>query len=298
VNQAEERLLDYLHHLAQERRLSPRTVESYGRDIKHFLAATGISSSAELERIDYEQLAGHLEGLGKRGMAASSVARHLSSLRGFLRFLSQEGALEGSPADQLGRPRITRRVPRVLSESEVESLLDAPDLNTPLGLRDRAVIELLYATGLRVSELVALEPGALNLEERYVVCLGKGGRERALPMGEPAASAVAEYLERARPELRHRRAARQVFLNHRGRHMTRAGVWDLLRRQARRAQLGRGVSPHMLRHSFATHLLARGADLRVVQELLGHASITTTQIYTHVEREYLKEVHARYHPRG
>ncbi|MGD8395489.1 MAG: site-specific tyrosine recombinase XerD [Candidatus Eiseniibacteriota bacterium] len=295
---AQELLRDYLQHLARERRLSPRTIDSYRRDIEQFLGSARIRGAADLRRLDDRALAGHLARLSARGLSAASVARHLSSLRGFLRFAAIEGAVDDRPARELGRPRVQRPMPRVLGEEEIQRLLAAPDTKRPLGLRDRAILELLYASGLRVSELVALEPAGLDLEERFVRCLGKGGRERAVPIGRAATMAALEYLERARPLLARRRAARQVFLNHRGGPMTRAGVWDLLRRHAQRAGLEPGVSPHVMRHSFATHLLQRGADLRVVQELLGHASITTTQIYTQVDRRYLQEVHARYHPRG
>ena len=291
-------LRDYLEHLARERRLSPRTIDSYRRDLTAFLDSPRLQRGQGLGALDYDVLAAHVSELTRAGMAASSVARHLSSLRGFLRFLVHQHVLEENPADELGQPRATKRVPRVLGEEEVEALIDAAGSEQPLGLRDRAIVELFYATGLRVSELTSLELPALHLDERYIVCTGKGNRERAVPMGEPAVRAMREYLERARPQLARPGAGSTVFLNHRGRPMTRAGVFDRLRTVAQRAGIGRQISPHMLRHSFATHLLRRGADLRVVQELLGHASIATTQIYTQVERDYLLEVHARYHPRA
>lgn len=265
-----------------------------------------IESEADLKSMSTASLAGHMRRLAAARLKSASVARHQSSLRGFLNFMVGTGILKRSPAAELGRPRLERRLPRTLSIEEVEELLAAPDRSTPLGLRDLAMFEVLYATGLRVSELIGLRSAALHPAEGYLVCSGKGAKERAVPLGRPARAALAEYLGRSRPLLfaRRRRGGSgepALFLNHRGGSLTRAGVFEILKRHARQCGLrrpGRPVHPHMLRHAFATHLLAGGADLRVVQELLGHSSITTTQIYTHVERDALREVHARFHPRA
>jgi integrase/recombinase XerD len=307
-----EEIQGYLDHLALERRLSPRTVEAYGRDLKQFriwlASAPGLEPGAanDVAAIDYSLLARYMQALGRAGLKASSMARHQSSLRGFLAYLVSRGRLAQSPATELGRPRVRRGLPKSLSIADVERLLAAPDPRTPLGQRDQALLELLYATGVRVSEATGLVPGRLHLRESYLVCLGKGGKERAVPLGKPAKAALERYLDGARPELLKRRRGPggrgepPVFLNFRGGPLTRAGVFAILNRQARAAGIvsGKPIGPHALRHAFATHLLAGGADLRVVQELLGHASIVTTQIYTRVEPQTLREVHARFHPRG
>jgi integrase/recombinase XerD len=295
----------FLDHLAFERRLSPKTIEAYERDLRQFVKLAGVHSEAQLKRLAYRDLSAHMSRLAQAGLKPASVARHQSSLRSFLGYLVGQGILERSPAAELGRPRQMRRLPRTLSVEEVGRLLATPDPSTLLGMRDRALLEVMYATGLRVSEVTGLGSAALHLAQGYLVCQGKGGKERAVPLGKPARAAVDDYLEAARPLLLARRRGGRgepgLFLNHRGGGLTRAGVFEILKRHARQSGLlrpGRPVHPHMLRHAFATHLLAGGADLRVVQVLLGHASITTTQIYTHVEREALREVHSRFHPRG
>ena len=303
---ARARLRAYLDHLALERRLSPKTVDAYGRDLERFLKVAKIRTWEDLRAVSYPVLSAYMGQLAHAGLKGRSVARHQSSLRGFLGYLVGQGAIERNPAEDLGRPRLARRLPRTLSVEEVAGLLATPDPGTVLGMRDRALLEVMYATGLRVSEVVGLGSAALHLAGAYLVCAGKGGKERAVPLGRPARIALERYLAAARPALllRARRSGRgepPIFLNHRGGGLTRAGVFEILKRHARAAGLlrpGRPVHPHMLRHAFATHLLAGGADLRVVQDLLGHASITTTQIYTHVERAALRQMHARFHPRG
>jgi integrase/recombinase XerD len=299
----------YLDHLALERRLSPRTVDAYGRDLKQFLiwlaGASRRAGGGPAGPLDYAILARYMRSLDLAGLKANSVARHQSSLRGFFDYLVAAGKIDRSPAAELGRPKVKRRLPRAISVEEVEQLLAAPDPAAPLGQRDQALLETLYATGMRVSEITGLELGRLHLDQGYVVPFGKGGKERAVPLGAPAKDALRRYLEVTRPLLLRRRrpgrAEPPVFLNFRGGGLTRAGVFAILNRHARAAGLlerRRAIGPHLLRHAFATHLLQGGADLRVVQELLGHASITTTQIYTRVELGALREVHARFHPRG
>ncbi len=243
--------------------------------------------------------------LAEAGLKASSVARHQSAIRGFLAYLVSQGVLARNPAADLGRPRTQRRLPRTISVEEIEVLLAQPDPATVLGCRDAALLEVLYATGIRVSEATTLTGASLKMDQGYLVCFGKGGKERAVPLGKPAIAAVHRYLEGSRPVLLKRRPGGRgeppLFLNHRGGGLTRAGVFEIIKRHARAAGLlrpGRPIGPHLLRHAFATHLLMGGADLRVVQDLLGHASITTTQVYTHVERDALREVHSRFHPRG
>jgi integrase/recombinase XerD len=308
-----DEIQSYLDHLALERRLSPRTVDAYGRDLKQFVSWVGGAPKAQraagssLSQVDYATLARYMQALDRAGLKATSMARHQSSLRGFFGYLVSRGQLERSPAVELGRPRVRRGLPKGLAIADVERLLATPDPHTLLGQRDLALLEVLYATGMRVSEVTGLVPGRLHLDQGYLVCWGKGGKERAVPLGVPARAALGRYLASGRGELLKRRrgpAGRgeaPVFLNFRGGPLTRAGVFEILNRHARAAGLlaaGKTIGPHTLRHAFATHLLSGGADLRVVQELLGHASITTTQIYTRVEPQTLREIHARFHPRG
>lgn len=302
---ARRRLAAYLDHLALERRLSPRSVEAYERDLMCFLEAARIENEDELRGVSYSQLAAHMRFLADAGLKATSVARHQSALRGFLAYLTSSGLIARNPALDLGRPRVRRRLPRTISIEEIDALLATPDADSILGVRDRALLEVLYATGMRVSEVTGLIAGSLHVDQGYLVCFGKGGKERAVPLGRPAIAALTRYLDASRPALLARRRSSRgeppVFLNHRGGPLTRAGVFDILKRHARASGLlrpGRPIGPHLLRHACATHLLLGGADLRVVQDLLGHASITTTQIYTHVERDALREVHSRFHPRG
>ena len=281
-----------------EEGLSPRTLECYRRDLGQFaqwldgyglgLATAGTS--------DVQRFLGE-RGL-KQGIAARSIARQLSALKRYYRWLNRQGLRADDPTLAIESPRLPRPLPKGLSESDVEALLAAPDTETPLGLRDRAMLELLYACGLRVSELVALTLPAVSLDMGVVKVLGKGAKERLVPMGEVAQDWVERYLREARPRLLGRHVSDILFVTRRGRGMTRQMFWHLIKGHARRAGLSQMPSPHALRHAFATHLINHGADLRVVQMLLGHADISTTQIYTHVARERLKKLHARHHPRG
>ena len=299
-----EQVERYLDHLAVERGLSRHTVDAYRRDLARyveFCVDRGVRTAAD---VDDEAVAAYLasrsaatreDGLPYR---ASSVARALSAVRVFHRFCLTEGDVERDSTAGVVRPKLPRRLPRPLTVEEMRSLLDAPRSETPAGSRDRAFLELLYGAGLRVSELVSLDVDDVDLELSGVRVLGKGGRERDVPIGTYAVRALEDYLLRARPELASRASGSALFLNQRGGRLTRQGVTLLLERSARSAGIGRRVSPHVLRHSFATHLLEGGADVRVVQELLGHASVATTQIYTLVTREHLLEVYATSHPRA
>ena len=236
--------------------------------------------------------------LSEMGLEASSVARNLTAVRMFHRFLLGEGLARRDPTEHLKPPKLGRKLPSVLNIYEVERLMLAPDVETPLGLRDRALIEMLYGAGLRVSELIGLSQVDLLFDVEVVRVLGKGGRERVVPIGSEGIEWVTAYLHAVRPELAKSHTGVEVFLNFRGGPLSRMGVWKVLRQYVVLAGLEKKVSPHTLRHSFATHLLEGGADLRAVQEMLGHADISTTQIYTHVDREYLKEVHRTFHPRA
>lgn len=281
-----------------EEGLSPLTLESYRRDLAQFaqwlqahdrnLATAG---PGELQRFLGER------GL-RQGIAARSIARQLSALKRYYRWLNRQGLRPDDPTLAIEPPRLPRPLPKSLSEADVEALLAAPDVDTDLGLRDRAMLELLYACGLRVSELVGLSLHAVSLDMGVVKVMGKGAKERLVPMGEVAQDWVERYVRQARPRLLGRQPCDTLFVTRRGRGMTRQMFWHLIKGHALRAGVSPRLSPHTLRHAFATHLLNHGADLRAVQMLLGHADISTTQIYTHVARERLKQLHARHHPRG
>ena len=287
----------YLSDLKAGRRLAANTVGSYARDLvllARFAEARG-TAVARLDRVDLEAF---VRELMASGLAPRSVARIVACVRGFYRFLLIDGHVPSNPADDLRAPRAWPSLPKFLSIEEVDALLEQPDTATAIGLRDRALIELLYATGLRVSELVSLQPGDLHLEAGHLICLGKGNRERLVPIGSAAVEWVRRYLASARPALLGSRASARVFVNARGGgRLTRVGFWKRLKHYARQAGLPRDLSPHVLRHSFATHLLEHGADLRSIQTLLGHADLSTTQIYTHILAARLKAVYDECHPR-
>ncbi|NDY42205.1 site-specific tyrosine recombinase XerD [Dissulfurirhabdus thermomarina] len=289
---------DFLAHLGVERGLSPRTLEAYSRDLLGFVAfveGLGRRTPAEVhpgDVLDWQR-AGR-----EAGLSARSAARRLSALRGLYRFLAETGAVTVSPVAAVETPRTGRHLPTVLTVAEVEALLEQPRVETPLGLRDRALLEILYACGLRATEAVSLRLSRVNREVGYLRVQGKGGKERVVPVGEVALEWLGRYLAEARPVLLRGRSSPYVFLGRGGRPLTRQRLWQVLKAHAQGAGLAGRVHPHVLRHSFATHLLERGADLRVVQMLLGHSDITTTQIYTHLDLRHLRAVHRRYHPRG
>jgi integrase/recombinase XerD len=293
----DEMLEQFYHHLGVERGLAPLTLESYASDLQNFrefLQQMGRSSWEEVSLVDLQT---YLADLEKRGLAATSRARRLSALRQFFRFLQQEDKLPANPVELLDSPRLPMKLPKVLGEKEVEALLAAADTSTPLGLRDAALLEVLYATGLRVSELVGLTLKQVDLRRGVVRPLGKGRKERLVPMVPQAVEKLRRYLAEGRPQLLKDRDSPYVFLNSKGKPLTRQGFWKILRSYALKANVRR-LSPHVLRHSFATHLLSRGANLRVLQLLLGHADLATTQIYTHLEAERLKATHRKAHPRS
>lgn len=291
----------WLEVLGVERGLADNTVDAYRRDLERLgeeLARRG----GDLLAAGSAELSAHLRGLRRRGLAPRTLRRALSSIRGFYAHLVAEGERSDDPAIDLVTPRLLHRLPKVLSEAEVERLLAAPDTATPLGLRDRAMIEVLYATGLRVSELVGLTLAQLQrdprgrLEAGFLVVYGKGGKERVVPLGEEAEAWLERYLAEGRPALARGRDE-AVFLNRLGGQLTRQGLWKILKGHARDAGVQQ-VSPHVMRHSFATHLLEHGADLRAVQMMLGHSDISTTEIYTHIHQARLHNLYDRYHPRA
>ena len=286
----------FLEYLAVEKGLAGNTIESYSRDISKYLSFAktkklGWAAADETVLILFI----HHESAG--GLSARSQARLISALRSFFRFLVLSGYVKKDPSSRLTSPSTWFSLPKVLNVKEVEKLLLAPDASDPRGVRDRAMLEVLYGAGLRVSELVSLKPQDINLDEGFLVCRGKGGKERIVPLGRSACASVIRYQRDARP-LHEKSPNPLLFLTRRGKGFTRQGVWKLLSGYARQAGVAAKISPHILRHSFATHLLERGADLRSVQLMLGHSQITTTQIYTHVSRERLRTVYDRFHPRA
>jgi integrase/recombinase XerD len=287
----------YLDHLRVERRLAGHTLESYARDLSA-LAAYAAGAGTSIESLDRQALEAFVREQRGRGLAPRSVARGVAAVRGFFRFLVLDRRLESSPADDLRPPRAWPALPSFLSIAEVDTLIAQPDTSTTLGLRDRAMIELLYATGLRVSELVGVRLADLHLDDHYMTCIGKGSKERLIPIGEQATDWIRTYSAQARRALLKGRASPRLFLNARGGPLTRVGFWKILKQHGLKAGLPRTLSPHVLRHSFATHLLERGADLRAIQLMLGHADLSTTQIYTHVLATRLRTVYDRFHPRA
>ncbi len=286
----------FLSQLRIERGLADNTISAYGRDLSSFLDFLG-ARSLSLEAVEPEHIEAYLRKLGKN-LSPGSTGRALSSIRMFFRFLSAEGLREVNPARLIDSPRVDRRLPGVLSAAEVERLLSSPAGERPSDLRDRAMLELLYATGLRVSELVGLRIRNINLEAGFVRTMGKGSKERAVPIGRRSIESLKDYLETGRQALVKPGTGSDLFLNARGKAMTRQGFWKILKNYALTAGITKPISPHSIRHSFASHLLEGGADLRSVQFMLGHADISTTQVYTHVARERLKSLHSAHHPRA
>ena len=294
----EDLLEEFLHYITVERGLARNTLQAYERDLRHFLGYLRERDIRIVGQIQPPLLVEYLRSLQNDGLRATSISRKLSALRNFFQYAVRERVLTKDPSGMIESMKKPLRLPKVLDEAEIAALLEQPRPLTPAGLRDRAMLELMYATGVRVSELVSLKVNDVNLDMGYVRCFGKGSKERIVPMGDLARQAVQNYLDRGRPHLLRRTPEDTVFLNQRGQKMTRQAFWLILQEAARQAGIAKSVTPHMLRHSFATHLLDHGADLRSVQEMLGHVDITTTQIYTHVSRTRLKEVYNRTHPRA
>jgi len=294
-----EQLLDqFLHYLVVEKGLSRNTIEAYGHGLSRFFDHLKENKAQDVRDVTKIDVQGFLLALRKKNLSTRSVARDLAAIRSFFRFLSQEGILDTNPVEDLESPKVARTLPEILSLKEIEQILEQPDLHTPLGMRDRAMMEMLYATGMRVSELTHLPTHQVNLEGGYVLLYGKGSKERIVPLGSEAMKWVARYLEAARGDLSKGKESPSLFINRSGKGMSRQRFWKNLKDYAQKAGLHKRITPHLLRHSFASHLLERGADLRSVQMMLGHVDISTTQIYTHVTGEKLKKVHKQYHPRG
>ncbi len=291
-------LLDlFVSYLRAERNLAPKTVDAYATDVRDWLAELERHQTT-VEKATRDDVLEHLAALGKRGLSPRSRARHLAALRGFYRFLEDEKFVTQNPVSDLDTPKHAKKLPVFLSLPEVERLLAAPSEKTLTGIRDRAMIEVLYATGLRVSELLKLTINDVNLTDGFVLTMGKGRKERVVPIGSHAIARVKAYLDGPRSGILKAKVSKTLFVTPRGKGFSRMGFWKLLRRYARGAGIDKPLSPHKLRHSFATHLVERGADLRIVQAMLGHADLATTQIYTHVSQARLRQVYDTAHPRG
>ena len=289
---------EFLNYISVERGLSRNTIDAYGRDLRQFVAYLQQAGYDSLAEVHSHTLVDYLRKLQQEGLKPTSVTRKLAAIRSFFQYLLRDRQLKADPSETIDSLKTPQRLPKVLSEKEIVRLLEQPGAATSANLRDKAMLELMYATGVRVSELVNLKIGDINMEMGYIRCFGKGSKERIVPVGSSAQLALQNYLNRARPKIVRRATEDTLFLNHHGRKLSRQGFWQIIQAAARRVDIKVTVTPHMLRHSFATHLLEHGADLRAVQEMLGHADISTTQIYTHVTRSRLKEVYDKAHPRA
>lgn len=291
-------LAEFINYLSVERGLAQNTLESYGRDLRQFNGYLKNSKIDFREDLDRNAILTYLDNLQAQGKAVSTISRNLAAIKSFYQYLVRERHLAQDPAAHLESPKLEKRLPKVLSVHEVEQLLRQPNPQLPAGLRDKAMLELLYATGIRVSELISLNISDVNLDMGYIKCYGKGSKERIVPLGSIAAKCVQDYLAKGRTKLVRTYDEAALFINHHGKRLTRQGFWKIIKKYALEAHIVKEITPHTLRHSFATHLLENGADLRSVQEMLGHADISTTQIYTHVTRNHLKEVYDKTHPRA
>jgi integrase/recombinase XerD len=291
---------EFINYLSVERGLAMNTLESYGRDLRQYSEFLEAEDEVEgdLDTVSRTTIVNYLMYLQSQGKATATIARRLAALKAFYQFLVRENRIPADPTANLESPKLEKRLPKVLTVSEVERLLGQPDPAQAAGIRDRAMLELLYATGIRVSELVSLDEPDVNLDMGYIKCSGKGSKERIVPLGSLAIQSCRDYLLAARLRLVRDRDEKALFVNHHGHRLTRQGFWKIVKKYADDAKIDKEITPHTLRHSFATHLLENGADLRSVQEMLGHADISTTQIYTQVTKGRLKEVYAKAHPRA
>ncbi len=291
-------LESFLDHISLERGLSINTRKAYADDLKQFLNELTQKGISSLNPVSRKQILDHLMAMKARGMSTNSISRHLVSIKVFFRYLQQEGLLDRNVTDTMDSPKLWKVLPDTLSEKEVDLLLAAPDMHKPLGIRDRAILEIFYATGMRVSELAHLQLLDLHLDEGYVRCIGKGRKERVIPIGEESIRLLNRYLEDVRTLLCENPQVKNVFVSKREAGLCRQRLWQIIKQYTKKAGIMKTVTPHTLRHSFASHLLQNGAPLRVIQEMLGHADIATTQIYTHVNSEHLKSIHQQFHPRA
>jgi integrase/recombinase XerD len=294
----DDHLQQFIHYLTVEKGLSTNTLDSYKRDLKQYLAYLKNAGNPNVEETTRQDIVSHLKALREQGKANSTISRSMASIRAFYQFLIKDQIIKNDPSAHLETPKIERRLPKVLSIAEVEALLGAPQTSTPFGQRDGAMLELLYATGIRVSELISLTIEDVHLQMGFVKCMGKGSKERIIPLGKVAIDSLETYIQAGRVRLSTSKRINALFLNHHGNPISRQGFWKIIKKHSKDAGIKKEITPHTLRHSFATHLLENGADLRSVQEMLGHADISTTQIYTHVTKTRLKDVYSKAHPRA
>jgi integrase/recombinase XerD len=292
-----ELLDEFINYLSVERGLSKNTIASYRTDLVSFLDHLNSKGIESIEKIKRDNITSYLLHLKDKGLSGNSVSRALVSIKMFYKFLAQERFIKDNVAGVLESPKLIRPLPNVLGMAEVEKLMTAPDIRDWMGIRDKAALELLYATGMRVSEIVDLPTSTVNLDVGFIKCRGKGDKERVVPIGSQAKVSISRYVEKVRPKLLKGGNDNHLFLSRLGKKVSRQSFWKMIKKYAKRAKIKKEITPHTLRHSFATHLLERGADLRVVQEMLGHSDIATTQIYTHVNKERLKSIHRQFHPR-
>ncbi|MGE7793237.1 site-specific tyrosine recombinase XerD [Lysinibacillus fusiformis] len=300
MNEFQYAVEDYIHFIQVERQLSVNTLASYRRDLESYVNfLQNAEGMADFNCVERTNILRHLEQLRAQGKTSRTIARHISSIRSFHQFLLREKRAESDPTVHLEMPTIEQKLPNILSIEEIEALLTAPNRSKPQGIRDLAMLELLYGSGMRISELIALDLADIHLTMGFVRVFGKGGKERIIPLGKSALSAISTYLNNARGQLQGKYPKTDAFfINQRGKRLTRQGCWKLMKEHALKAGIQHELTPHTLRHSFATHLVENGADLRAVQEMLGHADISTTQIYTHISKTRLSEVYKQFHPRA
>ena len=292
-----ELIAEFINYLTVERGLSKNTIAAYGADLNKFAEYLESKGIADIDKIKRQDIMNYLLSRKDRNISGNSISRGLVAIKMFYRFLIQERLARADVAGILESPQLIRPIPSVLLLSEVDKILAGPDLRDPVGIRDKAVIELMYATGMRVSEVVDLPIEGLNLDMGFVKCRGKGDKERIVPVGGKAKEALSRYIDKVRPAMAGKRQDRHLFLSRLGKKISRQTFWKMIKKYTKTARIKKDITPHTLRHSFATHLLERGADLRVVQEMLGHADISTTQLYTHINKERLKSIHRQFHPR-
>ena len=298
MTECEDYLEFFLDYCGSECGLSPNTLHAYRADIERFLGELSLRSTSDLEKLKVTALVNFVDSSRRKGLAPNTVWRCVVAIRMFFRFLEAEGYVENDASELFGTPRIWRKVPEVLSERQVEQLLNAPDKEKPLEVRDRAILEVLYASGVRASEICGLNLGSINTEYGFLRCYGKRSKERLIPVGDRALEALEQYVNRVRTDLARLEGEEALFLTRSGRRIDRVLVWRVVRKYALRIGYSHKIHPHMLRHSFATHLLSGGADLRAIQMMLGHSDISTTEIYSHVDRSRLTASHAKFHPRA
>ncbi|MCM8792080.1 MAG: site-specific tyrosine recombinase XerD [Candidatus Omnitrophica bacterium] len=288
----------FLNYLSVEKGVSANTIYSYREDLifyQNYLKEKGLESHLKVKREDISEF---MLKQKEKKLSSSSVARRLSAIKAFYRFLLREKIISSDPTEAIQSPKIWKKIPTTLSVEEIEKIIFQADIRTKMGIRDRAILETMYATGMRISEISNLKLEQVNLEMGFLRCIGKGNKERIIPLGRHASYAISRYLQESRNFFLGKKTSEFLFLNRRGRKISRQGLWKIIKKYAHRARINKQVKPHIIRHSFATHLLERGADLRSVQEMLGHSDVSTTQIYTHINRDRLKMIHKKFHPRS